>query len=94
MWEASAGIIVILAVIFFIGILSSADSAKPRARSRREIARVIGSTGAIATGLTGPTNLNTEPDSERPNAAQQQAAKGVSLDRPAKTTPAEMAVRG
>lgn len=84
MWEASLGIIAILGVMVSIGIIFSVSGAKPRSASRREIARA-----SAATGATGATILNTEPDSKR-DAAYQQASKGVSLDRP----PAEVAAGG
>ena len=73
MWEASLGIIAMLVIMFSIAIFFSSSSAKPRARSRQEV--------AVTTGATGPTTLNTESDSK-----QLEAAQGVSLDRPS-TTP-------
>ena len=93
MWEASLGIIAMLAVMFSIAILFSVSGKKPRTPSPREIARAIGAINEDGqAGEAGSTSLNTEPDSQR-DAAYQQAAKGILFDRSSKTsrTPAEMA---
>lgn len=80
MWEASEGIIIILVVLFFIGILSSTGSAKPRTRSRQEF-EIAG--GASSTRLTAELNLGGQ------DAAARQAAHGVSLDSPELAMPEE-----
>jgi hypothetical protein len=87
MWEASWGIITILGLILFIGYLSSGTHAKPQTRSRPEVkmAEGTGATGATAT------IINAKADSDTPDVALQQAAQGVTPERPEKEqpTPAE-----
>ncbi len=87
MWEASAGIIFVLVIMLGFGLLASPAKGKSRSRSRLEekMAEGIGATGATAT------ILNAKADSDTPDVALQQAAKGVTPERPEKVppTPAE-----
>jgi hypothetical protein len=95
MWEASWGIIAVIVIMFGVGLLASPARRKTRVRSRQEFEIA----GALGTGGTAATNLNTESDQGKLNAALKQAAQGVQQSvqfgaKQAPPTPAENAVGG
>jgi hypothetical protein len=77
MWEASWGIIAVIVVMFGIGLAASSGRARPEARKPRRDIKIAAPAGAATA-----TNLNPVIDPNKPSVAIQQAARGISLDRP------------